>query len=238
MPDPATAGVLTVFWVGSIPTLTTGVGISASVSSPTVASSETLSSAARGAPSETEDRAPQELRTATTDTTKAMKKIILKKKCSSNELRILGQRITLNEKNNRGAVYSGGPACRRRWPVTEPGSQLSGFAAGRRHLPACGASEEGRVHRDSYHVETRPGLPLRPLSGGTMYPGNDGVLLAGLSNPAHGLDVLLLSNLRGRRYPERQGQIGGPNVDAVHAGRSGDLLHVLEPLPGLDHDEA
>src|SRR5829696_8510215 len=102
MPDPATAGVLTVFWVGSIPTLTTGVGISASVSS-----------AARGAPSETEDRAPQELRTATTDTTKAMKKIILKKKCSSNELRILGQRITLNEKNNRGAVYSGGPACRR-----------------------------------------------------------------------------------------------------------------------------
>jgi hypothetical protein len=91
MPDPATAGVLTVFWVGSIPTLTTGVGISASVSSPTVASSETLSSAARGAPSETEDRAPQELRTATTDnTTKAMKKIFLKKKCSSNELRILG----------------------------------------------------------------------------------------------------------------------------------------------------
>jgi hypothetical protein len=79
MPDPATAGVLTVFCVGSISTLATGVGISASVSSPTVASSETLSSAARGAPSETEDRAPQELRTATTDTTKAMKRIFLKK---------------------------------------------------------------------------------------------------------------------------------------------------------------
>src|SRR5215204_2880483 len=114
MPDPATAGVLTVFCVGSISTLATGVGISASVSSPTVASSETLSSAALGAPSETEDRAPQELRTATTDnTTKAMKKIFLKKKCSSNELRILAQRITPNEKNNRGAAYSGGPAYRR-----------------------------------------------------------------------------------------------------------------------------
>src|SRR5215217_134343 len=117
MPDPATAGVLTVFWVGSISTLATGVGISASVSSPTVASSETLSSAARGAPSETEDRAPQELRTATTDTTKAMKKNLSQKKCSSKELRILAQRITPNEKNNRGAAYSGGPAYRRGGPA-------------------------------------------------------------------------------------------------------------------------
>ena len=82
---------------------------------------------------------------------------------------------------------------------TGTGSQLREFAAGRRHLPACGASEEGRVHRDGYQVKTRPGLPLRLLSGGTMYPGNDGVLLTGLSNPAHGLDVLPLSNLRGRR---------------------------------------
>src|SRR3712207_6117889 len=78
MPDPATAGVLTVFWVGSISTLATGIGGSATVSSSTVASSETLSSAARGAPSEAEERALQEFRTATTNTKKAIKKILLK----------------------------------------------------------------------------------------------------------------------------------------------------------------
>src|SRR5215203_637293 len=78
--DPV-AGLVEVLWVGSGTELAAGVKASGSTGSSTVASSETGSSpaSARGASSETEERAPQELRTATTDTTKAIKKIPLKR---------------------------------------------------------------------------------------------------------------------------------------------------------------
>ena len=69
------------FWVGSGAELAAGVKAAGSTGSSTVASSETTSSSApaREASSGTEKWAPQELNTATTDTTKAIKKIPLKK---------------------------------------------------------------------------------------------------------------------------------------------------------------
>src|SRR5918996_3384172 len=81
MPEDPVAGLVEVFWVGSGTELAAGVKASDSTGSSTIASSGTSSSPASacGASSETEERAPQELRTATTDTTKAIKKIFLKK---------------------------------------------------------------------------------------------------------------------------------------------------------------
>ena len=81
MPEDPVAGLVEVFRVGSGTELAAGVKASGSTGSSTVSSSETSSSpaSARGASSETEERAPQELRTATTDTTKAIKKILLKR---------------------------------------------------------------------------------------------------------------------------------------------------------------
>src|ERR671917_2866555 len=87
MPEDPVAGLVAVFWVGSGTELAAGVKAAGSTGSATVASSETTSSwaSAREASSGTEERAPQELRTATTDTTKAIKKILLKRKRSSKK---------------------------------------------------------------------------------------------------------------------------------------------------------
>jgi hypothetical protein len=81
MPEDPVAGLVEVFWVGSGTELAAGVKAADSTGSSTVASFETSSSpaSAREALSGTEGPAPQELNTATTDTTKAIKKILLKK---------------------------------------------------------------------------------------------------------------------------------------------------------------
>jgi hypothetical protein len=90
MPADPVAGLVAVFWVGSGTELAAGVKAAGSTGSSTVASSETTFSSARGASSGTEEWALQELRTATTDTTKAIKKILLKKRRSSKNQRIPG----------------------------------------------------------------------------------------------------------------------------------------------------
>lgn len=87
IPEDPVAGLVAVLWVGSGTELAAGVKAAGSTGSATVASSETTSSSAsaREASSGTEERAPQELKTATTDTTKAIRKILLKRKRSSKK---------------------------------------------------------------------------------------------------------------------------------------------------------
>src|SRR5918998_3487869 len=81
MPEDPVAGLVAVFWVGSGTELAAGIKASGATGSSTVASSETSSSSAsaREASSGIEGPAPQELNTATIDTTKAIKKILLKR---------------------------------------------------------------------------------------------------------------------------------------------------------------
>src|SRR3712207_7303277 len=50
--------------------------------------------------------------------------------------------------------------------------------------------------------------------------------------------TLFRSYVEGGRQPEGERQVGGSDVDAIEAGRGGDLLHPFEPLPRLDHDDA
>src|SRR5215204_4660326 len=123
-----------------------------------------------------------------------------------------------------------------RVPLVGSGLGLLGASHGQR--PEQRGPQERRVRRYGDHVEARFGVPPRPIARRAVYPRGDAVLVAGLPYPLYGLDVLRFRHLQGGREPEGEREVRGPDVDAVDAGRRGDLVHPFEGLPGLDHDEA
>ena len=72
----------------------------------------------------------------------------------------------------------------------------------------------------------------------TVVAGGNASLFGGFDDASAGGEMTFVIGPTGKANPHVERQVAGANVEAVDAGGRRYVLHVLQGLAGLDHDQA